>query len=124
MPLLEGTKLDPVVSLNVRLKPDTNTIRVRIRQVIASAIGVASLYGISLAPAGAVPPNEPADTMTGIFQVTGSGSAYTLDTHPSSDPVYDAPLAWQRPMHLATDSSLLPVVGVGKNDPGPGGRIT
>ncbi len=124
MPLPEGTKPHTVGSLNVRLTPDTKTIRVRIMQVIASAIGVVSLYGISLAPAGAVPPNEPADTMTVLFEVTGSGSAYTIDTDPSSDRVYDAQLPWQRRMQVAHDSSLLQVVVVGKDDPGPGCRIT
>jgi hypothetical protein len=92
--------------------------------MLASTIGVAALYGVAVAPAGAVPPDDSADTMTVLFEATGSGSAYTIDTDPSSDRIYEAQLPWQQRVQVPTDTHLLQVVVVGKDDPGPGCRIT
>jgi hypothetical protein len=98
--------------------------RTRVWQLLASAIVVATLYGVADAPAGAVPPNDPADTMTVLFEAIGSGSALTIDTDPSSERIYDAQLPWQQRVQLRTDTPLLQVVVVGKDDLSPGCRIT
>lgn len=58
-----------------------------------------------------------------VFEVTGSGSVYTIDTDPGSQRVYDAQLPWQESVTVGPDVQMLQVVAVGKDTPGPGCRI-
>jgi hypothetical protein len=68
--------------------------------------------------------NEIGQTMTVLFEVTGTGSVYTIDTDPPTDRVQDVALPWQLEVELPKDTSMLQVVAVGKDGPGPGCRIT
>ena len=53
---------------------------------------------------------------TVVFEVTGSGNAMTIDTDPTTERVYDAPLPWQRTITVGPDVQLLQVVAVGGDD--------
>jgi hypothetical protein len=53
-----------------------------------------------------------------LFEVTGSGTAITIDTDPTTDRVYDAPLPWQRTITVGPDVQLLQVVAVGADNAG------
>ncbi|ART68228.1 hypothetical protein BTO20_06190 [Mycobacterium dioxanotrophicus] len=55
---------------------------------------------------------------TVLFEVTGSGTAITIDTDPTTDRVYDAPLPWQRTITVGPDVQLLQVVAVGADNAG------
>ena len=55
---------------------------------------------------------------TVLFEVTGSGTAITIDTDPTTDRVYDAPLPWQRTITVGSDVQLLQVVAVGGDNAG------
>lgn len=71
---------------------------------------------------------SPAAQSTVLFEATGTGTAYTIDTDPAvGERVQDAALPWQSTMTIGPDVALLQVVVVGKNegnDAGPGCRIT
>ncbi len=56
----------------------------------------------------------PEPTMTVLFEVTATGSVYTIDTDPPSDRVQDAPLPWKREMKVSKGISMLQVVAVGR----------
>jgi Mycobacterium membrane protein len=60
----------------------------------------------------------PAPDATVLFEVTGSGTAITIDTDPATDRVYDAPLPWQRTVSVGPDVQLLQVIAVGGDDAG------
>jgi hypothetical protein len=68
--------------------------------------------------------NEIQPTMTVLFEVTGTGSVYTIDTDPPTDRVQDIALPWQLEVKLPKGTGMLQVVAVGKVGPGPGCRIT
>lgn len=55
---------------------------------------------------------------TVLFEVTGSGTAITIDTDPTTDRAYDAPLPWQRTISVGPDVQLLQVVAVGGENAG------
>jgi hypothetical protein len=57
------------------------------------------------------------------FEVTGTGTAYTIDIEPSADRFYDQKLPWSTTITVGPDVQLLQVVAVGKDTPGPGCRI-
>ncbi|MGA8331251.1 MAG: MmpS family transport accessory protein [Mycobacterium sp.] len=59
-----------------------------------------------------------------VFEVTGSGRAYTVDTDPSTQRYYDVKLPWQKNVTIDPSVQMLQVVAVGKGSPTPGCRIT
>lgn len=62
---------------------------------------------------------------TVVFEVTGSGSALTIDLVPSGpDRLYDVPLPWTDTITITPDVKQLQVVVVGTGEPGPGCKIT
>jgi hypothetical protein len=62
---------------------------------------------------------------TVIFEVTGTGSATTIDLVPAgADRLYDVPLPWSQTITVTPDVKQLQVVVVGSGDPGPGCKIT
>jgi hypothetical protein len=63
---------------------------------------------------------SPGRTVT--FEVTGGGSAYSVDTDPSVGRLTDVSLPWSDSATIGTDETLLQVVVVGK-DGSPGCRI-
>lgn len=64
-----------------------------------------------------------ADTV--VFEVTGTGSAMTIDLVPSGDQrLYDVPLPWSSTVTIAPDVAQLQVVVVGTGVNSPGCRIT
>jgi hypothetical protein len=64
-------------------------------------------------------------TSTVVFEVTGSGSALTIDTVPSGpDRLYNVPLPWTDTITITPDVQQLQVVVVGTAEPGPGCKIT
>jgi hypothetical protein len=70
---------------------------------------------------------KPASTSSGtgnvVFEVTGSGSAFTIDTDPSTQRFYDVHLPWSHTTTIGPDVHMLQVIAVGKDTPGPGCRI-
>lgn len=87
---------------------------------------VLSLCAAAGAMAVATPPAAsalPANSNV-IFEVTGSGRAYTIDTDPSTQRFYDVQLPWQQNTTIGPDVQMLQVVAVGKDSPTPGCRIT
>lgn len=66
------------------------------------------------------PTQTPAATpnATVLFEVTGTGTAITVDTDPATERVLDAPLPWQRTIQIGDDVQLLQVVAVGAEDAG------
>jgi hypothetical protein len=71
-------------------------------------------------------PTSPASG-NAVFEVTGTGSVYTIDwaAPDPQDRVYDANLPWSRSKAITAESGqLLQVVAIGKDQPGPGCRIT
>jgi len=83
-------------------------------------------------PSGEAPvtTQEPATTQaaggdTVVFEVTGSGSALTIDLVPSGDQrYYDVPLPWSTTVTVGPDVTQLQVVVVGSGEAVPGCRIT
>jgi hypothetical protein len=62
---------------------------------------------------------------TVVFEVTGTGSALTIDLVPSGpDRLYDVPLPWSSTVTITPDVTQLQVVVVGKGEGSPGCRIT
>ncbi|MGO4446840.1 MmpS family transport accessory protein [Mycobacterium sp. 2YAF39] len=62
---------------------------------------------------------------TVVFEVTGTGSALTIDLVPSGpDRLYDVPLPWSSTVTITPDVTQLQVVVVGKGETSPGCRIT
>jgi hypothetical protein len=62
---------------------------------------------------------------TVVFEVTGSGSALTIDTVPAGpDRLYKVPLPWTDTITITPDVQQLQVVVVGTAEPGPGCKIT
>lgn len=65
---------------------------------------------------------------TVVFEATGTGTVYTIDTDPAqAERVENATLPWQSTTTIGPDVQLLQVVVVGKSEggaPGPGCRIT
>ncbi len=62
---------------------------------------------------------------TVVFEVTGSGEVFSIDTDPAGSSVPDhTKLPFKRTMTIGSDVHLLQVVAVGRDDPGPGCRIT
>ena len=62
---------------------------------------------------------------TVVFEVTGTGSALTIDLVPSGpDRLYDVPLPWSNTVTITPDVSQLQVVVVGKGEASPGCKIT
>lgn len=70
-------------------------------------------------------PQTSASSHTVVFEVTGSGEVYGIVTDPGGPIVPDhTKIPWKRTMTVAADEDLLQVVATGRNDPGPGCRIT
>jgi len=68
---------------------------------------------------------EAGKTSSVVFEVTGSGSALTIDTVPSGpDRLYNVPLPWTDTINITPDVKQLQVVVVGTGEPGPGCKIT
>ncbi len=87
---------------------------------ILSLCATAGALAVAVSPtASALPPNS-----TVVFEVTGPGSVYTIDTDPNIQRVYDAKLPWQTTTTIGPDVQMLQVVAVGKDTPTPGCRIT
>jgi Mycobacterium membrane protein len=83
-----------------------------------STVAVAAVIAIALpSPAHGAPVD------TAVFEVTGSGTVYTIDTDPSTDRVYDATVPWSKTITVGADVTLLQVVAVGKEGT-QGCRIT
>ncbi len=62
---------------------------------------------------------------TVVFEVTGTGSALTIDLVPSGpDRLYDIPLPWSSTVTITPDITQLQVVVVGKGEASPGCKIT
>jgi outer membrane receptor protein involved in Fe transport len=62
---------------------------------------------------------------TVVFEVTGTGSALTIDLVPSGpDRLYDVPLPWSSTVTITPDVTQLQVVVVGKGETAPGCKIT
>jgi ABC-type glycerol-3-phosphate transport system substrate-binding protein len=65
---------------------------------------------------------------TVLFEATGTGTVYTIDTDPAqAERVENVTLPWQSTTTIGPDVQLLQVVVVGKSEgdaPGPGCRIT
>ena len=69
------------------------------------------------------PPAAP-QAGTVVFEVTGPGEVFSIDTDPGGPLVADhTPLPFKRSMRLNPDAHLLQVVAVGRANPGPGCRI-
>lgn len=70
---------------------------------------------------------QPASASSGggkvVFEVTGTGSVYTIDTDPSTQRHYEVHLPWEQNTTIGPDVHMLQVVAVGKDTPGPGCRI-
>jgi len=94
----------------------------RYAYLASSAIAVATLAVIGgELPAQAAPLPYGSDTV--VFEVTGSGTVYSIDTDPAGARVAeDTPLPWQRSITVGPDVQLLQVVAVGKTA-SPGCRI-
>jgi Mycobacterium membrane protein len=62
---------------------------------------------------------------TVVFEVTGTGSALTIDIVPAGpDRLYNVPLPWTDTITITPDVQQLQVVVVGTTEPGPGCKIT
>ena len=62
---------------------------------------------------------------TVVFEVTGTGSALTIDLVPSGpDRLYNVPLPWSSTITITPDVNQLQVVVVGTGETGPGCKIT
>lgn len=62
---------------------------------------------------------------TVVFEVTGTGTALTIDTDPAGpDRLYDVPLPWTSTVSVPAGTTLLQVVVVGKGETSPGCKIT
>jgi hypothetical protein len=62
---------------------------------------------------------------TVVFEVSGSGTATTIDLVPSgADRLYSVPLPWTQTITVTPDVKQLQIVVVGGGDPGPGCKIT
>jgi Mycobacterium membrane protein len=65
------------------------------------------------------------NALTVVFEVTGSGSALTIDTVPAGpNRLYNVPLPWTDTITITPDVQQLQVVVVGTSEPGPGCKIT
>ncbi|MHA7648460.1 MmpS family transport accessory protein [Mycobacterium sp. ML4] len=91
----------------------------RVTRAAGSAMAITALSGLLLtAPPAAADPN------TVVFEALGTGTALTIDTDPSVDRVYNAPLPWSRTIQAGPDVTLFQVVVVGTGTTPPGCRIT
>lgn len=63
---------------------------------------------------------------TVVFEVTGTGSATTIDLVPAppEERLYDVPLPWSSTITIAPDVTQLQVVAVGSGATNPGCKIT
>jgi hypothetical protein len=63
---------------------------------------------------------------TVVFEVTGTGSALTIDLVPAGDPerLYNVPLPWTSTITITPDINQLQVVVVGSGETNPGCKIT
>lgn len=62
---------------------------------------------------------------TVVFEVTGTGTAMTIDLVPSGDQrLYDVPLPWSTTVTISPDEAQLQVVVVGSGENSPGCKIT
>lgn len=72
-------------------------------------------------------PQKPADSPNGhsvVFEVTGSGEVFSIDTDPGGPLVPDhTKIPWSRAMNVKADEDMLQVVAVGRGDAQPGCRI-
>ena len=60
-----------------------------------------------------------------VFEVTGSGEVFSIVTDPAGALVPDhTRIPWSRSMNVGPDVQMLQVVATGRDDPGPGCRIT
>ena len=60
-----------------------------------------------------------------VFEVTGSGEVFNIVTDPPGSFVADhTPLPFTRTMNIGPDVKMLQVVATGRDDPGPGCRIS
>jgi Mycobacterium membrane protein len=74
------------------------------------------------APTTTTPGGKPE---TVVFEVTGTGSALTIDLVPSGpDRLYNVPLPWTSTITITPDVNQLQVVVVGTGESGPGCKIT
>ncbi|BDX31326.1 hypothetical protein TUM20985_18730 [Mycobacterium antarcticum] len=70
---------------------------------------------------------KPADGPSGhsvVFEVTGSGEVFSIDTDPGGPLVPDhTKIPWSRTMNVTADEDMLQVVAVARGDTAPGCRI-
>lgn len=92
---------------------------IKLCSALSLSAAIAALAVVIPAPALALPASASV-----VFEVTGSGSVYTIDTDPGSQRVYNAQLPWRQSTTIGPDVQMLQVVAVGKDTPGPGCRIS
>lgn len=91
----------------------------------ASAAPAAGGGKMDGAPKQEAPATSAQGADTVVFEVTGTGSAMTIDLVPSGDQrLYDVPLPWSTTVTIAPDEAQLQVVVVGSGENSPGCRIT
>lgn len=90
----------------------------KLRSTLSLSAAIAALAVAVPAPALALPASANV-----VFEVTGQGSVYTIDTDPGSQRVYNAQLPWHQSATIGPEVQMLQVVAVGKDTPGPGCRI-
>ena len=110
------------------------TVRTLSRTLARASVGVLAagmLVGMA-APASAAtysahPVSQADQEVAGVFEVTGSGTAITIDTDPSTQRFFDVPLGWSKDFTAPADVDLLQVVVVGGDNVGCriifGGRV-
>lgn len=78
------------------------------------------------APTGKAPPTTAEDAGdTVVFEVTGTGTALTIDIVPTDgERYYNIPLPWSTTVSITPDVAQLQVVVVGSGDASPGCKIT
>jgi hypothetical protein len=98
-----------------------------IQKITRASVGVLAagmLVGMA-APAAADTghaPSKAAPEVSGVFEVTGSGTAITIDTDPpgpaGSERYYSVPLGWHKSFTAASDVDTLQIVVVGGHNVG------
>lgn len=91
----------------------------------AGTTSAASTESSAAEPTDATTTTPPGKAETVLFDVTGSGTAETIDIVPAGpDRLYSVPLPWTHTITITPDVQQLQVVVVGTGEPNPGCKIT